>query len=180
MIDWFGYFKALHLIFMVSWFAGLFYMVRLFVYYTESDSNHHENANVFRSQYLLMQKRLWTIIAWPAMIFTLIFGFSMLYVQPFHLSLPYMHIKLLFILLLVIYHLLCHLIYLKQKNNTSKFTSLQLRIWNEVATLFLVAIIFIIVLKNQLDGLYGTIGFILFGLILFIAVKWYKKIRNPN
>ena len=152
MIDWFGYFKALHLIFMVSWFAGLFYMVRLFVYYTESDSNHHENANVFRSQYLLMQKRLWTIIAWPAMIFTLI----------------------------VIYHLLCHLIYLKQKNNTSKFTSLQLRIWNEVATLFLVAIIFIIVLKNQLDGLYGTIGFILFGLILFIAVKWYKKIRNPN
>ena len=91
-----------------------------------------------------------------------------------------MHIKLLFILLLVIYHLLCHLIYLKQKNNTSKFTSLQLRIWNEVATLFLVAIIFIIVLKNQLDGLYGTIGFILFGLILFIAVKWYKKIRNPN
>ena len=68
----------------------------------------------------------------------------------------------------------------KTKKNTSKFTSLQLRIWNEVATLFLVAIIFIIVLKNQLDGLYGTIGFILFGLILFIAVKWYKKIRNPN
>ena len=91
-----------------------------------------------------------------------------------------MHVKLLFVLFLVIYHLLCHLIYIKQKNNTSKYTSNQLRIWNEVATLFLVAIIFIIVLKNQLDSLYGTIGFILFGLILFIAVRWYRKVRNHH
>ena len=82
MINWFGYFKALHLIFMVSWFAGLFYMVRLFVYFAESESNHNENSNIFKSQYLLMQKRLWSIIAWPAMILTLIFGFSMLYIQP--------------------------------------------------------------------------------------------------
>ena len=104
----------------------------------------------------------------------------MLYIQPYYLTLPYMHVKLLFVLFLVIYHLLCHLIYTKQKNNTSKYTSNQLRIWNEVATLFLVAIIFIIVLKNQLDGLYGTIGFILFGLILFIAVRWYRKVRNHH
>jgi len=180
MINWFGYFKALHLIFMVSWFAGMFYMVRLFVYYSESEDNHGKNSSIFKSQYLLMQKRLWKIIAWPAMVLTLIFGFSMLYIQPFYLELPYMHVKLFFIFLLVIYHLIFHYIFLKQKNEASNFTSTQLRVWNEVATLFLVAIIFIIVLKNQLDGIYGTVGFILFGALLFAAVKWYKKIRNSK
>lgn len=180
MINWFGYFKALHLIFLVSWFAGLFYMVRLFVYHSESDRNHGSNSKVFKTQYLLMQKRLWKIISWPAMILTFIFGFLMLYLQPFYLNLPYMHLKLGFVFLLFLYHLSCHYIYLRQKNDISNFSSFQLRVWNEVATLFLVIIIFIIVLKNELDGLYGTIGFILFGIILFLAVKWYKKVRNKN
>ena len=180
MVNWFGYFKALHLIFMVSWFAGLFYMVRLFVYHAESDLNHGSNSEVFRKQYLLMQKRLWNIISWPAMILTLIFGFLMLYLQPFYLTLPYMHLKLGFILLLVLYHLSCQYIHVKQKKEVSTFSSFQLRVWNELATLFLVVIVFIIVLKNELDGLYGTVGFILFGIILFMAVKWYKKIRKSN
>ena len=89
--------------------------------------------------------------------------------------------KLLFVLMLVFYHLSMSFTYiLSKRNNTSIYTSFQLRIWNELATLFLVVIIFIIVLKNELDGLYGTIGFILFGIILFIAVRWYKKIRKSN
>lgn len=180
MLNWFGYFKALHLIFMVSWFAGLFYMVRLFVYHAESDLNHGNNSKAFKAQYLLMQKRLWKIISWPAMILTLVFGFLMLYLQPFYLSFPYMHLKLGFVLMLVLYHLSCHYIYTKQKNGTSIYSSFQLRIWNELATLFLVVIVFIIVLKNELDSFYGTIGFILFAMILFIAAKWYKKIRKSN
>ena len=61
---------------MVSWFAGLFYMVRLFVYHAESDLNHGINSKAFRKQYLIMQKRLWKIISWPAMILTLVFGFE--------------------------------------------------------------------------------------------------------
>ena len=138
MINWFGYFKALHLIFMVSWFAGLFYMVRLFVYHAESDINHGSNSKAFKTQYLLMQKRLWKIISWPAMILTLFFGFLMLYLQPFYLTLPYMHLKLGFILMLVFYHLSCHYIYLRQKSGTSIYTSFQLRLWNELATFFLV------------------------------------------
>lgn len=91
-----------------------------------------------------------------------------------------MHLKLGFVLMLVLYHLSCHYIYLKQKNDSSIYSSFQLRVWNELATLFLVVIVFIIVLKNELDGFYGTVGFLLFGIILFIAVKLYKKIRKAN
>lgn len=178
MINWFGYYKALHLIFMVSWFAGLFYMVRLFVYYAESDQKHKDLSGPFKTQYLLMQKRLWFIISWPAMILTLIFGILMLIDNPSYLKIPWMHVKLAFVALLVVYHLLCHFIYLRQKNRISNFTSIQMRIWNEVATLFLVAIIFVVSLKNELDGFYGIIGFITFGITLFLAVNLYRKFRK--
>ncbi len=178
MINWFGYFKALHLIFMVCWFAGLFYMVRLFVYFSESDNAHGNNAKIFKIQYLLMQKRLWYIISWPSMILTLIFGGLMLYINPAYLSMFYMQIKLVFVTLLIIYHFLCHLIYLKQKKFNSNFSSLTMRIWNEVSTLFLIAIVFVVVLKNELDGFYGLMGFFVISLILFLFIKWYRRIRN--
>ena len=85
--------------------------------------------------------------------------------------------KLVFVFLLVVYHLLCHYIFLKQKNNVSTFSSQQLRIWNEIATLFLVSIVFIIVLKNEFNWIYGTTGFILIALLLLLGIRIYKKIR---
>ena len=178
MLEFFDYFKALHLIFMVCWFAGLFYMVRLFIYHQESDLNHKENASLFKKQYVLMQKRLWLIIAWPAMLLTLLFGVLMLVADTGYLQLPFMHVKLLLVVLLVVYHLISHRIYNKQKNDKQSWSSLQLRIWNEVATLFLVSIVFIIVLKNEMDGLFGTVGFIVLGFVLFLAIRWYKKFRK--
>ncbi len=171
------YYKALHLIFMVSWFAGLFYTVRLFIYFSEADDTFKENASIIKVQYKLMQKRLWYIIAWPAMVLTLVFGILMLIDNSAFLSIPYMRVKLILVFLLVIYHILCHFIFLQQKKNINKFKSGSLRLWNEVATVFLVSIIFVIVLKNQLDWIYGTIGFFVFGFLLFGAVQLYKKLR---
>ena len=102
MVNWIGYTKALHLIFMVSWFAGLFYMVRLFVYYAESEKNHGELAFVFQKQYLLMQSRLWYIISWPSLILTLLFGLITLFSNSTIITNePYMHVKLGFVFLLV-------------------------------------------------------------------------------
>ena len=170
-------FQALHIIFMVSWFAGLFYIVRLFIYFAEAENKPKDIQIILRDQYKIMQKRLWYIITWPAMLLTLFFGIGMLYINPDYLLISYMHIKLTFVLLLVIYHFLCHFIFLKQKNNVSPFSSQQLRIWNEIATLFLVSIVFIIVLKNEFNWIYGTIGFILIALLLMLGIRLYKKIR---
>jgi len=178
MINWFGYFKALHIVFMVSWFAGLFYMVRLFVYYSEADLIHKELSSAFKKQYLLMQKRLWYIISWPSMVLTMIFGGLMLYQNPSFLDESWMHLKLSFVLLLIFYHLICHYIFLKQQNNQAYLSSFQLRLWNEVATLFLVVIVFMVVLRDELNVLYGIIGFLIFAFVLFLAARWYKKFRS--
>ena len=142
MVNWIGYTKALHLIFMVSWFAGLFYMVRLFVYHAESEKNHGELAFVFQKQYLLMQSRLWYIISWPSLVLTILFGLITLFSKQYNYLLyePYMHVKLGFVFLLVVYHIICHKIHLDQKNGVSVYTGIQMRVWNEVATLFLVII----------------------------------------
>ena len=121
MNDFFLYYKALHLIFMVSWFAGLFYTVRLFIYFSEADDTFKENASILKVQYQLMQRRLWYIIAWPAMLLTLTFGILMLVSNPAFLSIPYMHVKLTLVFLLVIYHVLCHFIFLQQKKNINNF-----------------------------------------------------------
>jgi len=162
---------------MVSWFAGLFYIVRLFVYFSETKSMDTGNKQILQSQYKIMQKRLWYIITWPSMLLTLFFGIAMLFENPELLKFSYIHLKLTFVFILLVYHILCHFLYLQNQRNVISFTSNQLRIFNEIATLLLVSIVFIIVMKNTLSWMYGTIGFISISLLLFIGIRIYKKIR---
>jgi putative membrane protein len=174
------YIKALHIIFIVSWFAGLFYIVRLFVYQTEALSKSEPEKSILSAQLKLMAYRLWNIITWPSAIITLILGTIMIYQYPGMLKLPFMHIKLSFVLLLYGYQFYCHRIYRQLQNGVAKYTSTQLRIINEVATLILIAVVFIIVLKNELDWIKGTLGFFLVTIALMIGIKTYKKIRESK
>ena len=171
--------KALHIIFIVTWFAGLFYIVRLFIYHAEAEEKPEPEQSILLKQYELMQHRLWYIITWPSMIFTLILGTWLLVGYfPFYLEMSFMHAKLGFILLLVVYHLWCHRILVKQKMRTSKWKSAHLRLWNELATMFLVSIVFIIVFKNQLNWITATLSFFGVAILLMILIKLYKKIRK--
>ena len=127
-----------------------------------------------------MQKRLWYIITWPAMILTIFFGIGMLVINPIFLEIAFMKLKLGFVFVLILYHIQCHFIFLQQKINIVKYSSNFLRIWNEGATLLLVSIVFIVVLKHQLNWVYGTIGFFLFGLILMLGIRIYKYLRRKT
>ena len=127
-----------------------------------------------------MANRLWYIIAWPSAIITLILGGIMIYQYPGMLDLPFMHIKLIFVLLLYIYHLYCHRIYKQLQNDLAKFTSMQLRMINEIATLILISVVFLIVLKNELNWLKATGVFILVTIALVLAIRIYKRIRTKN
>ncbi|MDG1517466.1 MAG: CopD family protein, partial [Flavobacteriales bacterium] len=100
----FAYVKSLHIIFIVTWFAGLFYMVRLFVYFTEAQDKEAIEKQILSNQYKIMMKRLWYIITWPSMILAIIFGAWMLVAQPILLKQGWMLAKLVFVLLLVAYH----------------------------------------------------------------------------
>lgn len=173
------YIKALHIIFVVTWFAGLFYMVRLFIYSVEAGEKPEPDKGILQKQLLMMQTRLWYIIAWPSAILTLFLGSWLMYELNVWLQ-PWMHLKFLFVVGLFIYHLVCGRIHLKMKRGIYKYSAMQLRIWNEVATLFLFSIVFIVVLKNTLSWVWGLLGLVVIGVLLMVGIRLYKKLRNDK
>lgn len=176
----FLYVKSLHIIFVVTWFAGLFYIVRLFIYHVEAEKKSEPAKQILQKQYKLMSKRLWYIITWPSAVLASVFAFWMLYKSPYYLSESWMIVKLVFVLALYFYHLSCHRIFKNLQNDIIKYTAFRLRIFNEVATIILFAVVFLVTLKSDIDWIWGVIGIILFGLILTLFIKLYKKVREKN
>lgn len=176
--------KALHIIFMVSWFAGLFYIVRLFIYHTEAQARDESAKRILSDQFEIMEKRLWWIITTPAMILTFVFGTWMLIVKSeellFNPDSRWMYVKLAFVGLLVFYHFVCQKIMFDMKKGTFGWKSNGLRLWNEVATLALVAIVFIVMMRDSMNWIKGTVGFFAVAVGLMIAIKMYKRIRTKK
>jgi putative membrane protein len=174
----YNYVKALHIIFIVTWFSGLFYMVRLFVYHTEANGKPEPERTILKKQFNGMIRRLWFGITWPSAILTLIFGPWMMILLG---SVPaWLAIKLGFVAGLYAYHFSLHAIYRQQMNGVFRFSSQQLRIWNEVATIFLVAIVMLAVVKQNMSWAWGTLGLLLFVVLLMSAIKIYKVIRSKK
>ena len=170
------YIKALHIIFVVTWFSGLFYIVRLFVYLAEANEKPEPERSVLLKQFGIMQKRLWYGITWPSAILTLIFGTWM---GILYGSLPtWLLVKLFFVGALFIYHISLHVIFRQQQKEIFKYTSQQLRIWNEVATIFLIAIVMLAVVKQLLSVAWSIGVLIAFVLILLSAIRIYKRYRK--
>ena len=176
----YNYIKALHLIFVVTWFAGLFYMPRLFMYQIQAHEKPEPDRSILGKQLALMAKRLWFIITWPSAILCTVFAITLLALQPVWLEMGWMHIKLSFVLLLFFYHGKCHQIYLQMQRGEFRYTSRQMRIWNEVATLILFAVIFLVILRNSLDWVYGVLGLFGLAVLLMLGIRWYKKVRERN
>lgn len=176
----YNYIKALHLIFIITWFAGLFYIVRLFVYHAEATQKEEIEQKILIKQYQLMQYRLWYIITWPSAILASLFAFYLLYLNSGWLSQSWMHVKLAFVFLLYLYHYKCHQIFKQLQKGEVRYTSNFFRIWNEGATIILFSVVFLVILKNAINWIYGVIGIILFSIILMIAIRFYKKIREKN
>jgi putative membrane protein len=170
------YIKALHIIFVVTWFSGLFYIVRLFVYSAEANQKPEHEKSILLKQFSLMQKRLWYGITWPSAILTLIFGGWLWYLFG---SLPtWLLVKLCFVVGLFIYHISLHIIFKQQSKGIYKYSSQQLRIWNELATLFLIILIMLAVVKQMLSVAGAIAGLIAFAFVLMMAIKLYKKYRK--
>ncbi len=180
MENFFPYLKALHIVFVVTWFAGLFYIVRLFIYHTEAALKEEPEKSILITQYKIMQKRLWYGITWPSMIITLIIGGTMLWTVPAFLFQAYFILKLCFVGALILYHIQCHVMFKQLQNDVVKHSSFKLRLWNELATLFLVAIVFLIVLKSNTGFIWGMLGLVIFAVTLMLAIKIYKKYREQK
>jgi protoporphyrinogen IX oxidase len=173
------YLKALHIIFVVTWFAGLFYIVRLFIYHTEANEKPELERGILNNHFQVAERRLLFGITLPSMILTYIFGFWLAF-EMFGITFPqWLLIKLAFVVGLTLYHIQCHIIFNNLQKSVFKYSSMQLRIWNEVATLFLFAIVFIVVVKEG-NWWFGIIAFLLLAFLLYSAILIYRKKRESK
>ena len=169
--------KAVHIIGFVSWFAGLFYVVRLFIYHTEALEKPEPEREILHKQFTLMERKLWLIITTPAMIITVLFGSHMaakLISGAGWANVGWLHAKIPMLVGLIGYHHICGRIRKQLARGEARWTSVRLRLWNELATLLLVAIVMVAVFRG-FDALWGTLGLVAFGMILGVAVKLVRR-----
>jgi putative membrane protein len=171
------YLKALHLVFVVSWFAGLLYIVRLFIYHVEAAARPEAERRVLEAQFAVMERRLWYAITWPAMVLTAAFGVSLMFLIRAWEQ-PWFHLKLGLLALLIGYHLYCGAIRKDLLRGACRLSSRQLRVWNEVATLLLFAIVFAAVTKSPAmagKGMAGVLAVAAVGTAIAGAVRRRKR-----
>ncbi|HEV3223948.1 MAG TPA: CopD family protein [Puia sp.] len=174
----YSYIKALHIIFIVTWFSGMFYIVRLFIYSTEAAEQTGPEREILLNQFRIMTRRLWLGITWPSAILTLIFGpwiWILMGNTPHWLT-----VKLIFVVILYLYHFSLHIIYREQQKGIFRFNSQNLRIWNELATLLLFVIVFLASVKQAISWVFGLAGILSLAIVLMLAIRIYKKIRNKK
>lgn len=174
------YLKSLHIIFITTWFAGLFYIIRLFIYFKEAEEKPENERLILQKQYALMSKRLWYIITWPSAILASLFAIWLLILQPVWLQQSWLHIKLTVVIILYAYHWYCQIMYNQLKKGYLNYSSETLRIWNEIATIILFACVFLVVLKTTLSWVFGVTGIIGISVLLLLGIKLYKRIRAKN
>jgi putative membrane protein len=172
--------KALHIISVVTWFAGLFYMPRLLVYFAEANDKTLPEKTILQNQFKIMQRRLWFGITTPSAIAVLVFGGSLLHNFMPITDHPWLMLKLVFVAGLYCYHFFLQMIFKQQQSDKIHYSPTSLRVINEVSTIFLFAIVFLVVLKNVMNMVYGLMAMICLMVILMAAIKIYKNIREKN
>jgi putative membrane protein len=179
----YNYLKAIHIVFVVTWFAGLFYMPRLFIYHTEANEKDQQAKETLQAQFNIMMRRLWFGITWPSAVISLAMGLWVLFNGGWGAALingnaNWLLIKLILVLLLYLYHFSLHYIYKKLSRMHFPYTSDQLRMWNEVATVFLITIVMLATVKESLSFIWGILGTLALITVLLVAIRVYKKIRK--
>ena len=179
-MEYYNYIKSLHLIFVITWFAGLFYIPRLFVYQIEAFHKPSPDKEILGKQLKLMAKRLWFIITWPSSVLATIFAIWLLILLPEYLNQSWMHVKLGFVFLLYMYQYKTHIYYKQLQKDDVKVTSNFMRIWNEGATFILFAVVFLVILKSSINWIFGVIGIVVLAILIMLGFKLYKNIRSKN
>ena len=172
------WFKALHIVGIVCWFAGLFYLPRLFVYHAEAYEQPEPAQTVLKQQYQIMEKRLYSIIMTPAMVLTVTMAIGLVTTEPEVLKQPWMHIKLACVLLLIGYHHYCKRIMKKLAADECAMTGQQFRWFNEFPTVFFVIVVLLAVFKSNFptDAVTWLIAAMIIGMAA--AIQLYARKRR--
>lgn len=174
------WFKSFHIIGVVVWFAGLFYLVRLFVYHVEANEQPEPARTILQQQYQLMEKRLYNLITTPGMVLTVLMAIALLITSPDLLKQPWVHVKLAFVGANVVYHFYCGRVMKQLAEGTCRWSSQQLRGLNEVPTVFLVIIVLLAVFKNSLPTDVTAWGMLLLIVAMAAIIQLYARKRRLN
>ena len=172
------YLKAFHIVGFVAWFAGLFYLIRIFVYHREALDKSEPERQILSQQFQIMEQRVFNLICQPAMIFTWTCGIAMLILNPAYLEQSWIHVKLLFLVLLTIFHYYNKRFLGQLKNGTQQLEAFHFRVMNEVPTIFLLTIVLLAVFRNNINYLYLSFGVLLFIVMIAWGIIAYRKKRE--
>jgi putative membrane protein len=172
------WFKAFHLIGVVVWFAGLFYLVRLFVYHAEASELSEPAQSILKTQYQIMEKRLYNIITTPGMIVTVAMAIGLISVEPDILKSGWLHLKLGGVGLLLVYHFYCGRLIKQLEKNESKWTGQQFRALNEAPTILLVIIVLLAVFKDNLPLDLTTWLIVALVILMAVTIQLYARKRR--
>jgi len=172
------WFKTLHIVGVVVWFAGLFYLVRLFIYHVEAAELEPTVKKAFEEQYTLMERRLANIITTPGMVLAVCMAVGLLITQPSWLHQTWMQAKLVLVAGLLAYHIFCYRLMGQLNRGVCSWSARQLRALNELPTLILVLVVMLVVFKNQFPTAAAT--WLIVGLVLFMAasIQFYARWRR--
>ncbi|NKI31045.1 CopD family protein [Croceivirga thetidis] len=179
-MEYYNYIKALHLIFVVTWFAALFYIPRLFIYHIEANDKPSPEREILTNQLKLMTKRLWFIIGWPSAILCTLFALVLLHLNSGLIYQPWMQVKLGFVVALIAYHFKCHQIFKQLQRDEVNYSSRFMRIFNEATSLILFAVVFLVILKSAVNWIYGVVGIFALAILLMLGIRFYKRVREKN
>ncbi|MEB3261188.1 MAG: protoporphyrinogen oxidase HemJ [Cyanobacteriota bacterium] len=172
------WFKSLHIVGVVVWFAGLFYLVRLFIYHREADDLAEPTREAFRNQYALMERRLANIITTPGMAVAVAMAVGLLSVQPAWLHQGWLHAKLAVVAILLLYHGFCYRLMGQLREGTCRWSARQLRALNELPTLLLVAAVLLVVFKNQFPTAWATWFLVALVVAMAASIQFYARWRR--
>jgi len=170
--------KSFHIIGVVVWFAGLFYLVRLFIYHVEAEAEPEPAQTILKRQYEVMERRLYNIITTPGLVVTVAMAIALLVTMPDYLKNGWMHIKLALVGVLLAYHIYCGRLMGQLQRGECQWSSQQLRALNEAPTLLLVVIVMLVVFKNNFPT--GATTWLVVGLVVTMAatIQLYARKRR--
>lgn len=176
----YSWFKAFHIVGIVVWFAGLFYLVRLFIYHAEANQEPEPARTILKNQYQIMEKRLYSIITTPGMLVTVAMAIGLLTTEPDVLKEGWLHVKLGFVVLLIGYHHYCKRLMKQLAQDKCKWNSQQLRALNEAPTVMLIVIVLLAVFKNNLPTditVWGIVGLVI---AMAATIQLYARKRRKD
>ncbi|GAB4386010.1 MAG: protoporphyrinogen oxidase HemJ [Elainellaceae cyanobacterium] len=174
------WFKSFHILGFVAWFAGLFYLPRLFIYHIEAEERAEPVRAALKEEYSRIEKLLYKLIMMPAMLFTVAMAIGIISTEPYVLRETWLHMKLLLVLFLIGFHFYCGRLIRQLEAGTCSVSSLQMRRINEIPTILLGLVVLLAIFKNNLPINITVLGTGMMIAAFAIIIQLYARQRHSK